>query len=167
MFNSYVDSLGLYLHNRNLVSAHMFNGIQNVIVELFRRTPKNSSFAVKVTGHRFARDDISHNHISVQITEGNKGQIRTFTTPYVVINNVSLRLRSLVRHIPLTTSCLNRLMQGINLTVFDASFVRFDMDTGSSIINVPSSPDSRNVAFVTRNLNSRSNQNIGMTVTSL
>lgn len=117
-------------------------------------------------GKRFSSEDLDNNRISMKIAYADGTKI-SHSVPFASILNKSLRLRSLDRFIPLTNSALSRLLGSIKFFAKKVKFVRFDIETGGAIFNQSTNPTITNPSFVTRNLNTRLNESVSLSVNSL
>lgn len=165
-FSKFLTNASLYAFNKSLIVIYAFNGIYNIVINLIRSSNKEGSFTVNVNSQRFSRQALASNRIATRILFANN---RTFaaSTPFIFIKDMTMRLMNLEKYIPMAQSLKSKIIGNISFHAVSVIITRFDVDSGTAIINTPSNPTHDNVGFVTRNLNTRMIEGIGLTVNTL
>lgn len=165
-FNRYLDSISLYVTNKNIVVVFIYNLNQNIIMHLLK-TVINTDVAVNVSGQRYSKSNMEANRILTTISYNQGKQECSGSSNYIEIGDRNLRLRNIRKHVPITTSAEKRIFNSISFRAFESNFTRFDVESGGMIMNVPNNPTAANTAFVTRNMNTRMSENVGLSVHTL
>lgn len=122
--------------------------------------------SVTVVGTRFAKQSTNVNAIITTVTDLN-GRVMQKVTPFALIKSHTLKLRSVLEYLPFSRVITNKIIESISLRASKVEFVRYDVESGTLIVNVPNNPSVQNTAFVTRNLNTRMSENVSFRVDSL
>jgi len=142
----------------------MFNLLYNFLVNLINKND-GKGIQVSVVGHRFSRENMGLNNIKVVIVDSS-GRTIEHVVPYCMIGSNDLKMKNVLSYLPLSRKMVNKLLSSVNFRTIGAKFIRYDVESGSAIINVPNNP-SNNVAFVTRNMSTRMSENISLDVGNL
>jgi len=122
---------------------------------------------INVVSQRYTKGDMEANRLMTTVSY-DKGKVEyTSSSPFIEIGDRNLRLRNFKKHVPITTRVEGKIKNSIEFRVLNSKFVRYDIESGTMILNVPNNPTAANTAFVTRNLNTRMSENVGLSVSTI
>jgi len=151
--------------NANIVIIYMFNLIFNIIGTLFD-SYDGREISVKIVSRRFSRESNLPIGLSYMVIDSKAGEFKA-NRQFISMPKHDIRLRNIMRHIPMSHKAYQSLMSSLNIHSTLVSAVRYDIETGSLFINVPNNPSVQNTAIASRSIDTRGSENFSMTVTSV
>lgn len=165
IFNKALNNLKLWSANSNIVVVYVYNLVFNMIDNLMKGYD-GSTMDVKIISRRFTRDSNFPCGISYYVTKSDGTEYKT-TKNFISMPKHDIKLRNIMRHIPLPHKTYQSIMSSLKLFNTNVNAVRYDIETGSALLNVPNNPSVQNTAIVSRSVDSRGSENFAMTVTGI
>lgn len=149
-----------------MVTVYIYNLVLNIVIKLLRSVRPGSVTQVEIKSHRFSRNSLDKNVIFTRISK-NDGTSWTGSIPFTFFRKRNIVHRDIAKHVPLTNEVMDAIISSTRLAVNTSIFTKYDVESGTAIINVPSNPNVDNQAFVTRNMNTLMTEHVGLHVSTL